>query len=207
MHGYGGIAEHGFGARGRYGDGFASPGDRIADVPEVAFTGLMHGFEVGDGGLAARAPVDHVLAAIDQALFVEADEHFADGAGEAGIQGEALAATNRSSRRGDHLALDASAVFCFPLPDAGSNSSRPSCGGSIPLSASWRSTTIWVAMPAWSVPGSQRVISPRMRCQRTGDIDLGVFQHVTDVEGAGHVGRRNDQREDAAACGLRHSAR
>ena len=29
--------------------------------------------------------------------------------------------------------------------------------------ASCRSTTFWVAMPAWSVPGTHRVLSPRMR--------------------------------------------
>ena len=40
-------------------------------------------FEIGDGRLAARAPVDHVLAAIDQALFVEADERLAHGARQA----------------------------------------------------------------------------------------------------------------------------
>ena len=28
------------------------------------------------------------------------------------------------------------------------------------------STTAWVAIPAWSVPGSQRVLSPIMRCHR-----------------------------------------
>ena len=28
---------------------------------------------------------------------------------------------------------------------------------------SWRSTTIWVAMPAWSVPTCHNVSSPRMR--------------------------------------------
>ena len=31
-----------------------------------------------------------------------------------------------------------------------------------------------------------------------GDIDLGVLQHVADVERAGDVGRRDDEREDAA---------
>ena len=30
-------------------------------------------------------------------------------------------------------------------------------------SCNWRSTTIWVAMPAWSVPGIQAVLKPRMR--------------------------------------------
>ena len=32
-----------------------------------------------------------------------------------------------------------------------------------PFSCSWRSTTICVAMPAWSVPGIQAVLKPRMR--------------------------------------------
>jgi hypothetical protein len=43
---------------------------------------LVDDFEVADGGLAARAPVDDVGAAIDEALLVEADEGFADGDGE-----------------------------------------------------------------------------------------------------------------------------
>ena len=33
----------------------------------------------------------------------------------------------------------------------------------VPALWSWRSTTIWVAMPAWSVPGIQTVLKPRMR--------------------------------------------
>ncbi|MNV92475.1 hypothetical protein D3C71_1870780 [compost metagenome] len=33
----------------------------------------------------------------------------------------------------------------------------------MPCSCSWRSTTICVAMPAWSVPGTQVVLKPFMR--------------------------------------------
>ena len=33
----------------------------------------------------------------------------------------------------------------------------------MPCSCSWRSTTICVAMPAWSVPGTQAVLKPDMR--------------------------------------------
>ena len=36
----------------------------------------------------------------------------------------------------------------------------------LPVRASSRSTTIWVAMPAWSRPGCQRTSKPRIRCQR-----------------------------------------
>ena len=33
----------------------------------------------------------------------------------------------------------------------------------LPWAASWRSTTIWVAMPAWSVPGSHNTALPFIR--------------------------------------------
>jgi len=36
--------------------------------------------------------------------------------------------------------------------------SRPSSKRSFPSAASWRSTTFWVAMPAWSVPGIQSTL-------------------------------------------------
>ncbi len=46
-------------------------------------------------------------------------------------------------------------------------SSRPMSARLTPCSASCRSTTICVAMPAWSVPGCHSVSKPRIRCQRT----------------------------------------
>src|SRR5262252_8547142 len=46
------------------------------------------------------------------------------------------------------------------------NFSRPSARRSMPSFFSCRSTTICVAMPAWSVPGTQRTRCPRMRFQR-----------------------------------------
>ena len=44
--------------------------------------------------------------------------------------------------------------------------SRPMAWRVVPAAASWRSTTIWVAMPAWSVPGCQSASRPCMRRQR-----------------------------------------
>ena len=92
--------------------------DGVADVPQVAIDFGVRHFEIGERGVAARAPVDHVLAAVDEALFVEADEDFADGAGEAGVEGEALAAPIAACAQADHLALDGVAVLRLPLPDA-----------------------------------------------------------------------------------------
>ena len=47
------------------------------------------------------------------------------------------------------------------------NASRPTSNRVSPSLASIRSTTFCVAMPAWSVPGSQSVRRPRMRSKRT----------------------------------------
>ena len=129
---------------------------------------LVHHFQIGEGGLAARAPVHHVLAAIDEALFVEADEDFAHGAREPGVEREALAAPVAACAQAHHLALDGVAVLRLPLPDALFEFlAARSGGGRCPLRRA-------CAPPpsAWRCrrdrcPGSQSVLSPRMRCQRT----------------------------------------
>ena len=43
------------------------------------------------------------------------------------------------------------------------NLSRPKSRREMPSLASSRSTTIWVAMPAWSMPGCHSTSRPRMR--------------------------------------------
>ena len=159
---------------------------------------VVDDFEIGDGGVAARAPVDHVLAAIDEALLVEADEDFADGAGEAGVEGEALARPVAGGAEADHLALDGAAGFRLPLPDAlfeflaaevavvdpffGELALDHHLGGDAGVVGAGQPEGVVAehAMPA------------------DGDVDLGVLEHVADVERAGDVGRRDDEREDAA---------
>ncbi len=56
--------------------------------------------------------------------------------------------------------------FAFHCQTRSTNPSRPSARRSVPCSASSRSTTICVAMPAWSVPGCHSTSRPFMRCQR-----------------------------------------
>ena len=54
----------------------------------------------------------------------------------------------------------------FHCQTRSTNFSRPSSRRSVPCSASSRSTTICVAMPAWSVPGCHSTSRPCMRRQR-----------------------------------------
>ena len=74
VDGDGSIAQHRFGARGGDHDEAVRSDDRVADVPEMAVRFGVRDLQVRNGGEAARAPVDHVLAAIDGGLFsVEAE--------------------------------------------------------------------------------------------------------------------------------------
>src|ERR1700761_8194603 len=51
IDGYGGVAEHGLGACGGYGDETATVREWVADVVELAGALFVFDFEVGDGGL------------------------------------------------------------------------------------------------------------------------------------------------------------
>ena len=200
VDGDGGVAEHGFGARG--GDGEVAAGhavDGVADVPEVPGDFVVRHFEIGDGGVAARAPVDHVLAAVDEALFVEADEDFADGAGEAGIEREALAAPVAGGAEADHLALDGVAGLGLPLPDAlfeffaAEVAAVDAFFGELALDHHLGGDAGVVGA------GEPEGVVAEHAMPADGDVDLGVLEHVADVERAGDVGRRDDERKDAAA--------
>ena len=55
---------------------------------------------------------------------------------------------------------------CVQSQQASTNFSRPISRREIPSDASFLSTFVCVAMPAWSVPKIQRVETPRMRFMR-----------------------------------------
>src|SRR5437868_6054437 len=104
MNRHGGVAKHGLGPRGGDGDGAAPEAVYgVANVPEMTGdVGVIH-LEIGDGGVATRAPVDHVLATVDEPFFVQPHEDFAHGAGKAGIESETLTAPVAACAELDHL--------------------------------------------------------------------------------------------------------
>src|SRR6516225_6780336 len=84
----------------------------------MALPVFVDDFEVGNGCPAPWAPVDDVLAAIDQALLVQAHEDFQDGAAVGGVHGEAHARPIHRSAQALHLTTDGVAILFFPLPAA-----------------------------------------------------------------------------------------
>ncbi len=118
VDGNGGIAQHGLGTGGSQFQHLAGLLDRVEQVPEAAVLFLILHLGVGNGGVAVGAPVDHAVAAVDEALVVQADKDFLDSLRAALVHGEALTLPVAAAAQLLELADDAVAVFGLPGPGA-----------------------------------------------------------------------------------------
>ena len=116
MDRHGGVAEHGLGARGGHRHEPLGALDRVADEPQGAGHLLVVDLLVRERGLTARAPVDDVATAVDQALLVEALARQQHGARVGGIQREPLARPVRGDPHPAELLEDQPAELLLPLP-------------------------------------------------------------------------------------------
>ena len=84
------IAEHGFRSSGRDNQMTRAIAERIAEVPHVAgFFTVLH-FEIGNGGVKLRVPVNQSLTAIDQSFIKQADKGSLHCTRQAFVHGEAF---------------------------------------------------------------------------------------------------------------------
>ena len=119
----GGIAEHGFRTGGGNDQvivalgGLGAIGQRILEVPQEAFLVVVFHFEVGNRRVQLSVPVDQTLAAVDQAVFMQAHEGFFYGFGQAVVHGEALAAPVYGRTQATDLTADIAAGLVLPFPD------------------------------------------------------------------------------------------
>ena len=118
VDGHSRIAQHGLRPGGCQLQRLAGFLDRIQQVPEMSVLGLVLHLGIGNRGIAVRAPVYHAVAAVDQALFIQVDEHFFDGPAAALIQCEALTVPVAGGAQLFQLLNNAAAVFLLPGPGA-----------------------------------------------------------------------------------------
>ena len=118
MHRHGGVAEHGLRPCRRHDDLSRAVREWIAQVPQVARFRLRDDLQVGEGGVQHRIPIHEPLPAVDQALLMQAHEHFEHCFGETLVHREASAAPIDRIAEPPHLARDRAAGFFLPLPDA-----------------------------------------------------------------------------------------
>ena len=159
VDGHGGVAEHGLGPGGGHRRCPAvrrRTGTRCSpDSPVVSSCSTSTSERaVWQRGHQLIMP----CAAVDEPLFVEADEDACAPPGESpSSMVKRSRAQSQEAPRRLRLLDDASLVLRASTPRPARRTPRgPGRGGSVPSSASSRSTTFCVAMPAWSVPGSQR---------------------------------------------------
>ena len=115
---HGAVAEQGFRARGGDHQMTVAVGQRVTHVPHVAVFFFVEHFQIGHRGVQFRIPVDQTLAAVDQAVFVEANKHFPDCFGQSFVHGEAFMLPVQRGAEAAQLAGDVAAGFLAPLPDA-----------------------------------------------------------------------------------------
>jgi hypothetical protein len=149
---------------------------------------LMLHFEIGKGGLAAGAPIDDVVTAVNQAFLIEADEHFPNRFGKAFIHGKPLPAPVTGGAQFLKLTDDCSPGLGLPLPDP-FNELLPPQG--VAVEAFGRELFL-----DHILSGNSRMVCPR---KPEGFITLhpfesnqtilqGIVEGMSDVKHTGHVG-------------------
>ena len=117
------VTQHGFRASG--GDdqiglavgGSGAISQRVAQVPQRALLVVVFHFQIGNRGVQFRVPIDQALAAVDQAVLMQAHEGFLDRLGQAIVHGEAFAAPVYRTAKATNLASDVAARLFLPFPD------------------------------------------------------------------------------------------
>ena len=112
------VAQHRL--RPRRGDDHARAAvdEGIPDLPELALLLLAVDLEVRHGGAELGIPVDEPLAAVDEAVLVQADERLEHGGRQAVVHREPLARPVGRSAEAAHLLRDRGAGLFLPRPDA-----------------------------------------------------------------------------------------
>ncbi len=147
-------------------------------------------FQVGDGGVQLRVPVDQTLAAVDQAVFVQANKGLFYRFGQAVIHGEALTAPVNRAAQATNLASDIATGLFFPLPDllqklvAAQVVAVDALSGQLALDYHLGGDTGVVGA---RLPQGVAALHAAEANQRIHD---GVVEAMTHVQAAGHVRRR-----------------
>ena len=170
----------------------------------MAFQLDLLDLQVGDGGEQLGVPIDQALVPVDEAVAMERDEHLQDRAREALVHGEALARPVARGAEPLELVDDDAAGFLLPLPHPGDE-------GLAPHVAAARLLALRELALDHHLGGDTRMIGaglpqhvPAAHAPEAGqDVLQRVVERVPHVQGAGDVGRRDDDRIGRRFAALR----
>jgi hypothetical protein len=195
IHGDGGVGEHRL--RAHRGDGQDAVGalDRVVDRVEGVLDLAVLDLEVGDRRVRARIPVDHVVVAIDVALVEELLEDAVDGLDVAVVQGEALALVVAGGAEPLVLLDDPRAVLLTPLPDPLDELLAAEVVTRNPFGAQhFLHHRLGGDAGVVGAEDPERVAAPHPVHPHQRVLHRPI-QRVPHVQGAGHVRRRDRDRE------------
>ena len=175
-------------------DALQAPHDRIAHVPEVAVVGLMLHLVVGERRAAARAPVDDVVALVDEPLVVELGEDLGDGAGAALVEGKAFASPVGRVAKHALLVDERAAVLLLPLPHALEELLAPEVLAALALLLERLLDDVLGGDAGVVGAGQPQRVAPLHPAPPDQDVLDGLVEGVPHVEDARHVRRRDHHR-------------
>ncbi len=177
-------------------------------MPEIAVDLDLLDFEVGDRRQQLRVPVDETLVLVDQAFLVERDEDFENGLRKALVHGEALARPVAGGAEALQLVEDQAARFGLPLPDLVDE------GVAAHVAAARLLPLHQLALDD-HLRGDAGMVHARLpehvlaahALEPDHDVLQRVVQRMAHMQRAGHVRRRDDDREGlGAGLGVRAGA-
>ena len=197
MHRDRGVAEHGFGTgRGDHDAFVASTFNRITQVPQRPLLSLVLDLKIRNRGESAGVPVDHVLAAVDQAALVQADKALGNRPRQSGVHREPLSGPVAARAYALELPHDLAAVGLLPTPHVLEEflpPERPALDAVLGQAA----LNQHLGGDAGVVGARQpEHVAPAHALPAHRNVDLRGLEHMPHVQGARDVGRRDHQRED-----------
>ncbi len=175
---------------------------RIPDFPQFALLFFMYYFKVADRRLAIRAPVHDVHTAIDQPLLIQPHKGLAHCPRQVLIHREVFARPIDARPQPLHLLLDRPAEMLFPLPHALLESLAADLLPALALALQLALDEHLRRDSRVVRTGNPQCPVPEHAMPANEDVRLRVLEHVTHVQVAGHVGRREEHGEDGSLGGV-----
>ncbi len=199
MDGHRRVAEQGLWPRGGNHHRAAAVRVGIADVVQFACGRVVLNLVVRERSQTARAPVDDVVAFVNETFIIEADKDLAHRLGQPFVHGEPLAVPVAGRAHALELLNDRAALLSPPLPDPLDELLTPKlmaggllCG-KLPLHHILGGNARMVgARHPEGVVALHAVVARQQILQ-------GVVEGVADVQHAGHIRRRNNDGKGRAA--------
>ena len=189
------VAQHRLRPSRCHSDELVRAHNRIANLVQLSLDFFMFDFKIGDRRLATRTPVDDVLAPINQAFFVQPDEHLAHGARQVLIHGEVFAIPIHGSAQPLHLVENCSAVMPLPFPHALDKCLASEIATLLAFTGKLALNHHLGGNAGVVGAGKPQSEEPSHAVPAHDDVHLRLVQHVAHVQTPGNVGWRQQQRE------------